>query len=151
MFKLINIVLLFISLSIYSQEVFIGEFENTPATFKSTNERIGNKTFVQLKMKVDNTYIIESYVYNKYDDIKVYFNCTNQNGTWFKENNVITFSPNSVNRNQTKEFRYRLVNNKKLFYIGYGKKYAKKTKLIKTKTFTIIRCDSLPKSVEPEW
>ncbi|TSE03745.1 copper resistance protein NlpE [Aquimarina algiphila] len=129
--KAIKVLLFFISIGVYSQEIFVAEFNNTPATFKNTNERIGNRTSIQLQLKDDNTYIIESYVYNKYDKKKTNINCTKQIGVWSKSNNIIVFNPNDINSSEKKKFRYKLVNNKKLYYIGYGKKYSKKQGLSK--------------------
>ncbi len=136
--------------STYSQEVYVGEFDNTPATFKSTNEPIGNRTYVQLQLNENNTYIIESYIYNKHDKEQINISCTKQIGFWSKKNNIIVFNPDSVNSSKNKEFRYKLINNR-LFYEGSGKKYAKKTKLTKVKNLKTIKCSNLPKPLEPEW
>lgn len=138
--------------TVYSQEIYVGKFENTPATFKSTNEPIGNVTIMQLQIKKDSTYIFESYVYNKFDRKRQKINCTEQKGNWSQKNNLITFFPiNNESASKAKQFSYQIVNDKKLYFVGSGKKYAKKTKLIKTKALKKISCHNISKKVEPGW
>ena len=145
--KIIFLIIVVFSSGIYSQEIFIGEFENTPATFKSIQERVGNRTFVQLQLKEDNTFVFESYVYNKFDDLNKKFNCTILTGNWFKENEIVTFIP----KGKDKKFKYKYSSDNKLTQIGYGKKYARKTRLTRVNKIKSIKCDTSVKSLEPDW
>lgn len=130
--------LLLISLSSYSQEVFQGEFKNTPATFKSINEPLGNRTFVQLILFNDSTYKYEGYVYNEENKSK---DCFLKKGKWKIEDDVLYLYTDSK-FDYNKEIKYRFIRNKVLKVLGASKVYARKTKLNRVKTVLDLNCDN---------
>lgn len=138
---------LLITYNVSSQKIFMGEFENTLTTFKNINERFGNKTVMQLCLNENQTYLIQSYVYNKYDKNPKKIKCSEQRGIWSQEKKVLTFNPNTADQS----FKYKLRNNKKLYFIGLGKKYARKIRLKKIKFLRAMKCDSIDKHPSPKW
>ena len=83
----ISLLILLVSSEVISLVFYEGHYSNTLKTYKNIDEVKGNRTFVQLALEDNGSYMFSGFIYNEKNEEK---DCFEHNGKWSVSDDILT-------------------------------------------------------------